>query len=406
MIIGPVAVREVEGGAIRRSAVLRWAGREFELEVTADAGIADRSSDASGFLCVALPLAMRHRDDLIVEGPVSASLLERCDEIQAIYAAWNPMMRPVPLRADGRDDAGRAETGRRACSLLSRGVDSVFAAARDRAGTKRLDALVMIDGVEPRHDEAVRAEEIRRARVLADRLELPLLVTTTNVRHLTDQAGLDWEDALGAGLSFVGHGLAGGAASVRIPSSDSYETVEPCGSSPLLDPLFSTGRVAIEHDSLAHTRLGKVVWLREHRPDLLEHLKVCYAENRADNCGRCGKCVYTMACLRVAGATELAGEFPATIDLDGLRAMRLPHLKSRIDWAELIVAIDPHGPDAELRRAAVDVLQRSTLEGRGVETELGPTWVSTKWFRNHRLNTALSLVIDGEPYPPLDWDSA
>ena len=44
-------------------------------------------------------------------------------------------------------------------------------------------------------------------------------------------------------------------------------------------------------------------------------LKVCFYEDRSDNCGSCSKCLLTMLALEAAGARDHATAFPAEIDL-------------------------------------------------------------------------------------------
>jgi hypothetical protein len=197
--------------------------------------------------------------------------------------------------------------------------------------------------------------------------------------------------------------LAGGFDSVVIPSGDSYATVEPCGTSPLLDPLFSSSRLQVTHDSLAHSRLGKVGWMVSNRPDLLGDIKVCFKENRPDNCGRCGKCLLTMVCLQIHGSLDEATAFPSTIDPEDIRAFRLPTAKARADWAEVARALSTTGSEGEVRSAALDTLRTSSLQAPHQIDQAGnPVWTGPYWLRNHRLNEVLSLVVDGTPYPPLE----
>lgn len=415
VIVEPVSVEPTGDGTVSRSSLLRWDERELRLTIEGPADALDPSADTSAAVVAALVFALRHQPDLVVEGPVDAALAANLEEIQAAYLAWDLQATPVsvaarsitPVRAARHRDLRRA-------AFFSRGVDSVFTAARDRAGARTLDALVFVDGLEPRHDDEVGAAEIRLATETAAQLELPLVVVRTNVRDLFDPAGFDWEDAVGAGLASVAVALARpergrqhrghrGFDEVVIPSGDSWETVEPCGTSPLLDPLFSTSRVRVVHDSIAHTRLGKIGWLVANRPDLLAGLKVCFKENRPDNCGTCGKCLLTMAALQVHGALDQATGFPDTVDPDAIRGFRLPHLKARFDWAEVARALPETGPGSEIRAAAIDTLRSSVLTGADQRDQRGrPVWAGAWWLRNTRLNQTLALVLDGEPHPPLD----
>ena len=121
------------------------------------------------------------------------------------------------------------------------------------------------------------------------------------MRELTDPIVRDWADVVGAGLAFLATSTAGGFGHVVIPSSDGPTTVAPVGTSPMLDPLFSTAEVEVVHDAPG-TRPAKVAWLARERPELLPLLKVCFREDRPDNCGRCSKCLLTMLALEAVGS--------------------------------------------------------------------------------------------------------
>lgn len=402
-VTGPTLVR-VGRGRIRRIIVLHLDdGSEVEVGIEGPVEAIDRSDELTGALCLALPIAMRTSEVLEVAGPVDPLLADRLEDLHALYLAWDRAATPTELRLGPMARHRRHHEQRQIAACFSRGVDSAYTAARPRRAADRLDALVFVDGLEPVHGPSVREEEADRARAMAGRLDLELLVVETDLRRPFEAAGFDWEDAVGPALASVGHALGRRFRRLVVPSGDSYATVEPAGTSPLLEPLLSSERVEIVHDSIARSRLGKVGWLAAERPDLLADLKVCFKEDRPDNCGRCGKCLLTMACLQVHGALEQAAGFPDEVDLDAVRAFRLPMLKARHDWAELAAAIEPDGPHAALRAAALATIARSRLAGPDDHDRDGnATWVGPWWLRNHRLNAILSLVVDGRPYPPLD----
>jgi hypothetical protein len=272
--------------------------------------------DMTGPLGLALLLAMRSGEPLELQGRVDASLLDRVDAIQDYFVeAGRGRMRRVAVRAAGKL-VPEGPPSPLVASCLSRGLDSLHQAALGRGRDTPIDALVFIDRFETIHDDEVRAREIELATEVAEKLGFPLIVVEAPLRALGDTR-FDWDDAVGAGLAWVGHALSGGIGRLIIPSSDSVQTFQVCGVGPAIDPLFSSRRIVFESGGMALTRMGKAAWLADHRPDLLPYLKVCFAENRADNCGRCGKCMHTMACLRAAGVLELATGFPE-FDLDEL----------------------------------------------------------------------------------------
>ncbi len=404
--IAPVEVTEHEGSIVR-AAEVTWSDGGYRLEVSAPHGVADRSDDASGFLCAALPLAMLHGGDLTVEGPVSALLASRLDELIVLYSAWERRMRPITVHLSGGVVDGPAPSTK-AASTLSRGVDSLFTAARDRHGPRRLDGLIFGDHLEPMHDDAVRAQEIAATIAAADALDLPLFVVDSNVRWLTDSFGTDWEDVLAAGLAFVAHGVSAGFGSFTVPSAEWYGTIDPCGSSPLLDHLYSTERMAIEHDTVAFSRIDKIRWLAAHTPELIGQIKVCASENRSDNCGRCRKCLYTMACLDLAGLLEAAVLFPDEIDTDAVAQLRIPRVISMMDWNDIAEAAGADARHASLQRAARQALQQSALPA-SFTADRGRRWWGYQTMRDQRLDAVLSLVLSGaaptRPDPARDLES-
>ena len=89
--------------------------------------MADLTADSSAFLCAMLPLAMRRRERLTVRGPISPSLSGRVEEIQTIYRSWDPGMVRIEVHAD---QCAFQPTGTTRAAFFSRGVDSMFTAAR------------------------------------------------------------------------------------------------------------------------------------------------------------------------------------------------------------------------------------------------------------------------------------
>lgn len=387
MILDDLRLDEVAGGLVR-SARLRWADSEFRLELVAPAQLASpRAEDASAWVPLCLLVAMRHGEDLTVDGEVSPQLLRTLDEVQDMFSIFEPSLNRVVLEAPN-GVVPRTHGSHVAC-CISRGVDSTFAAARGRSVEGPIDLLLFVDGFDARHGEATRAGEIREAGAIADKLGLDLAVVKTNVRELTDPL-FDWEDAFGVVLAGAAHALGGGVRRLVIPSSDGPHTIGPSGSNPMVDPLLSTEAVAIEHASTAYDRVRKVRWITEHRPDLLAHLKTCPREDRVDNCCQCGKCLLTMACLEVAGALDRATSFPEPLDAAHLRDAMAPYLKPRADWAEVADAIEAHPEvDPAVRDGVFELIARHS---RDLMLTVPPARTS---MRSHHKRALMRLVREG-----------
>jgi hypothetical protein len=342
--------------AVERSARIRWDGGDFRLWVSTARRLAAPTGDAAGFLCAALLPAMRLGEDLELRAGVSRRLLERVPRIVDVYATWDPRLHRTRVRA------ARALWPRRAAAgvgcFFSRGVDSMHSAAVPRGLPGALTELVHCDRLEPMHSEAVRAEEIRLAGEAARELGLPLAVIETNLRELTDPIVADWADMVGGGLAFLAHSMAGGLGHVVLPSSAAPTTVIPTGSSPMLDAMFSSDELEVYHDAPA-SRPAKVAWLARERPELLPYLKVCFYEDRSDNCGRCPKCLTTMLSLEAAGALGLATAFPRDIDRPALAALDVRGIQPREEFREIEWRLRERGCE-ELADLVADALDRGT----------------------------------------------
>lgn len=364
MIVEGLGARWLDDDRVARTATLRYGdGSTVPVTTVVPSEFAPaEEDDATAPLPLTLLVAMRLGEDLELRGRVDPELLERVDDIQSYYLTCAPgLLHHVevhsegPLAADGPPPA-------LAGACISRGVDSLYQAARGPSARGPLDALVFIDRFEPIHDHEVRAKERELAREAAELIGLPLVVAEMPVRGLTDPL-LDWEDAVGAGIAWAGHALSGGLGRLVIPAADSIQTIAPCGQGPGIDPLFSGRRIRFEPGDISQGRMGKVAWLVRHRPDLLPLLKVCYTANRPDNCGRCGKCMHTMACLRAAGALEQATGFPSALDLGAFASLRHGSLKTMTEMAAVRDSAELAG-DTALVAAAEATLRLSVRSHR------------------------------------------
>ena len=399
MIVDELRSAELDGD-LERTARVRWKGGETTVRLRVPAELAGPADDATFFLAGLLLPAMRLHEDLEIDGPVSPRVLARLERIQRTWHSWDLSIRRCRVQTAGAAPAVSRQGTAIAC-FFSRGVDSSYSAAVPRSDPGPLTTLVFITGIEPVHDDVVRRQEIELAREAASLLGLPLVLCTTDLRAFTDPI-LSWGDEHGAALTGVAGALAGGVAHMVIPATQTAAGIGPYGSSPLIDPLFSTETVQIEHDEVLG-RTAKTIWLARERPELLPYLKVCFAENRPDNCGVCGKCLHTVTALRAAGALEQAEGFPNEIDVRRIARIRHSDYSSRIDWVELVRVL-PDGPEKEaglhsLRRSAVPApreLVRSLRKRRNPR----PSWSSNPdSFIRHRVNTAVSLLVKGRPYP-------
>jgi hypothetical protein len=236
-----------------------------------------------------------------------------------------------PVGVDGPPGAGTA-------LCFSGGIDSFHSLLR---GDDRPTALVFAVGYDvPVDDHVRRAALLPHLRAVADGVSLPLTVIETDLRRHPLFAAASWERTHGGAMAALGHLM--GVGTLQISASGMPGLAWPWGSHPELDGHWSSSRTTIRHVGFGPSRFDKAAAVAHH-PLVREHLQVCWERRTATgNCGRCLKCVLTMAYLDAVGALEVSAAFPPEA---------APELADRIDAL-------PTGGFPESTRAALAVTSR------------------------------------------------
>lgn len=245
----------------------------------------------------------------------------------------------------------RPAAGRALC--FTGGVDSFFSLLH---GSHEPTCLLYVVGFDvPVEDEARADDVVHLVRSVAADRGIPAVIVRTDLREHPRFASISWEHTHGAALAAVGHLLAPTVSTLVIPPSYAADRLVPWGSRPDLDPRWSVPRrLVVEHGDASGRRLDRVLAIAGD-PLVHRHLRVCWQNVGTDrNCGRCEKCVRTMAMLAGAGALDACETFPARAELPGrIDAMTAVPAGITPLWEDLL-GIDLLDPE----RAAVDALLR------------------------------------------------
>lgn len=305
----PVVTRAGDKTVISAATTIPGLREPLEFRVT---GVSLSEARADAFLAATLLPAMKAGARIEIAGSTSPRLRASIETIQDIHTSWNwdPALRRVAVHGPQRQPP---ITGRGAASFFSGGVDSFYTALkRDR----EIDALVLVHGFDiPLADLRLRGAVSTAMRGAAAELGKPLIEVETNIRSLAELHDMSWNWYHGAALGSVALLLAPRFERVFIPSSYPYFWLEPWGSHPLLDPLWSTESLDVVHDGCEATRTAKVRRIAASDA-AVRWLRVCWEHpDGAHNCGRCEKCVRTMVNLEITGALDRCGTFETPLDL-------------------------------------------------------------------------------------------
>jgi hypothetical protein len=260
-------------------------------------------------------------------GSVPPRLAGNLETIRDIYAAWMHGHR-IPLNRE--PSSGGAPAGNGVSQFFSGGVDSFYSLIQHRG---EVENLVLIHGFDiPLADTRNFALAEEQAREVARLFGKRLIVVRTNLHREQPSVPGGWAMYHGAVLAAISHALAPNHRKIYIASTCSYADLQPWGSHPLLDPLWSTDAVEVIHDG-GETRLNKLRVIAQF-PEALARLRVCW-ENLGDyNCGLCPKCVRTMLGLRALGFHRCAA-FPDTLTPELVRQQEILARSLKV-WREML----------------------------------------------------------------------
>jgi hypothetical protein len=318
---------------------------------------------ADPFAAAMLPFCMHEREPLRIDGALSPVLEQNLDEAQRILASWYDFLEPVSMlpevESSPPEDACRSGV---AC-CFSGGVDSWYSLLRHR---DRITHLFLVHGF----DIGLDNEPLWRTThdAIADvgrALGKPLITCETNLRQIADKRRAGWGRPLdddfwgkclhGAALAACTLALGRSVGELIVPATHTLSQLKPWGSSPMLDPYWSSGDVAITHDTCDADRVEKVRLVATS--DLaLETLRVCHNDVAKTNCGHCEKCLRTMMALRLCGALDRAATFPGREALARLRRLEVPgHLTHHYD---ILLEAAREAGDSELERTIEVIMGR------------------------------------------------
>ena len=339
------------------------------------AGAAELSPEPEAFLTACFLPAMRDGERRVeIEGAVCGRLLEGLAEavsrLRSLHGAEGHQAPRVEPTRGTRTISPRRPA--RAATFFTGGVDTFEMLRRNRRDHPPGDPERFVEAVwtfghlcptDARtlgwNDAALEAVAPAIARE-----GLAFTTVRTNIWDLAPNIPFLGEQSLSSALAAVAHGLRSRFDSIAVASGRDANHERLRGSCPMLDPLYSSGALAIRHEPNPLTRFQR---LREisQSPELLENLIVCLAFPTAPqiNCGECEKCLRTMSALLALGKLQDARRFPARgVTPELLRAAPLDE-STAIYWDDHLPLLEEQGR-TDLLDAIREARERKRREDR------------------------------------------
>ena len=306
---------------------------EYWIDLPAD--LAPPSLPGNALALMLLPLACHFGEDLALDEPVDALLLENLKGVQHVWRSWYPRLACVQIHAPVATPTS-GERPRGTLSSFSGGIDSFFSLLRHR---DRVTHLLSIAGFNtPMGDLDNMRRDLGPIAQMLGKRHVPV---RTNIRYgdnpLTPYSITEMmcNMAHGCLLAAVAHLMQHQFDTYIIPASHHYAQLHPYGSHPLTDPLFSSGALRVVHDGAAFDRIERTEFIARS-DEALSVLHVCSKDFNVGNCSTCQKCLRTMATLDLLGARARARTFDwSGYSLDRVSAAWLPTANERAYFIQI-----------------------------------------------------------------------
>ena len=346
----------------RIETIFRAGSREHRVYFESDAR--PLTPNVEALLAGVLPVAMRRGWDLASCGQVSERLLLAVPKILDLCRTWDASVRKVEIRG-AVPVAKTANPSGGVGVFFSGGVDSFYTLLRHES---EITDLIFVHGFDiPLGETSLRNKTSEMVRRVSSELGKRTVEVETNLRQFLEPH-VDWgREAHGAALAAVGHLLSPALRRIYIPASHVYDQLDPWGSHPHLDPLWSSEALEFFHDGCEASRLQKVAFVSGS--DLvMQSLRVCWKNpNGVYNCGRCEKCLRTMISLHVAGALNRCATFDTPLDVKRVSRIRFLPENTRAFVRENLDALGHTPLDEALRAALQRVLSRPAWPMKAVD---------------------------------------
>ncbi len=316
--------KEVEVDRVRITANLIWENRDrpdqdIYFETTTEFEKDLFLNPNSFLLACALP-AMRYGEKRIaLDASISPEVKDGLINAMKCLIDWHGGNRKtIEIEAPIETEVLFPDKQNRAAGFFSGGIDALAMVRDNHLNFPQDHPRYIKDGIlvygilegENANDPSFQ-NVVEAVSVMAKDAEIQLIQVSTNAyAHFRD---LDpdysfWRlEYMGSFLAAIAHAFTPRFSVASIASTYDYANLEPWGSHPLLDPLYSSNSLQIRHENAALSRLDKTKLVGEWDV-ALKHLRVCnekssYSEGNY-NCGECGKCVKTMAAFLSLGLLE------------------------------------------------------------------------------------------------------
>lgn len=308
-----------------------------------------------GLLAMTLTAAMSsHCGTVRARGSVSPEFLQNLYKAQELLLSWRPSYQRVgyegiePVATSGSGGAGSGV-------FFSLGLDSFYSLFKH---LDEITHIIFIHGYDlALHERQLRQQTTEAVYRVASHFGKQVIEIETNARAFLEPL-TRWVWSYGSTLACIGYLVSPYVRRLYIAASYTYQHNPPQGTHIDLDPLWGSPGLEFIHDGLEAGRVQKARLVGEY--DIaLQTLRVCNNNpNSQYNCGKCSKCVRTMATLQAAGVLERCTTFTNTLDMRQVARIDAHSPRERVFLEDILDEIKDTGREPELAQAIMEAFNK------------------------------------------------
>jgi hypothetical protein len=316
-------------------------------------------NDASPFLAAVLLPCMKSKENIYVDGRVSAKFLHNTNSVMNLVTKWNIGMSKIKIRS--KDVAPHVGSPKFVGEFFTAGVDSFYTYLKQKKTKDKITHLILVHGFDiPLDNKTFFAEVKKTVEKVAKEEKIQAVTLETNLGQIVEQR-LVWDFSHGGALAAIALLLRGGLTKVFVSTAVRNNELFPYGTHPHLDKLWSSETLSIESIGGEYNRLEKIINVVGKSPLALKYLRVCTQNIKGKyNCSSCHKCLMTMMYLHYCGVLNKAKTFDNEIDLTRVRNMYYDYKLKYNTQAEAILKLfKKEKRDKDLQEAIIYSLTQS-----------------------------------------------
>lgn len=311
------------------------------------------SKDASAFAACLLVPCMKLNEDLIIHGSISKKMYEGMQEIMKIMSSWDLDLHVINIKADRLIED--TQKSKNIGLFFSAGVDSFYSYLKNKnSNDEKVTHFIIVNGF----DIDLRNKQLwdlvsSHIHEIAKIENIEVIEIESNIHNLIEPI-MKWDYTHGGCLAAVALALRNNLKRVFIASSLTADDQIPWGSNLFTDKLWSTEKLEFVHDGVEATRTEKIKNQISLSPLALEHLRVCYMNEKGKyNCGKCEKCIRTLINFKLANINYDIKSFPNSIDIEDLKRFKISSFSGYRSQNENLMFLKKYNIDKEIQ----DILQ-------------------------------------------------